>query len=95
MGIYSNGSIFGLRIYNFNDEDDGQTLFEEKYDEIMSHEQMREAYLFYNQLNDKNGIFFKIYTECCSTLNPYNTEPFMDWYPMSLNMFLEQFSKLN
>jgi hypothetical protein len=92
MGIYSNGSIFGLRIYNFNDEDIGNTLFEEKYDEIMSHEQMREAYLFYNILNDKNKIFFKIYTECSSTLNPYNKETFMDWYPISLNMFLEQFN---
>jgi hypothetical protein len=91
MGIYSNGRIFGLRIYNFNDEDIGNTLFEEKYVEIMSHEQMREAYLFYNELNDKNGIFFKIYTECSSTLNPYIKENFMDWQPISLNMFLEQF----
>ena len=30
MGIYSNGKIFGLRIY-FNDNDFANTLFEEKY----------------------------------------------------------------
>jgi len=92
MGIYSSGNIFGLRIYNFNEDDFSNTLFEEKYDEIMSGEQMREAYLFYNNLNDKNEIFFKIYTECSSTLNKYNKEQFMDWYPISLNIFLEQFS---
>jgi hypothetical protein len=91
MGIYSNGSIFGLRIYNFNDEDICNTLFEEKYLEMMSHEQMNEAYLFYNELNDKNRIFFKIYTECSSTLNPYNKKTFMDWHPISLNVFLEKF----
>jgi hypothetical protein len=91
MGIYSSGRIFGIRIYNFNDQEFSNTLYEEKYDEIMSHEQMREAYLFYNQLNDKNGIFLKIYTECSSTLNCYNNENFMMWYPISLNVFLEKF----
>uniref|UniRef100_A0A6C0HBS1 Uncharacterized protein n=1 Tax=viral metagenome TaxID=1070528 RepID=A0A6C0HBS1_9ZZZZ len=32
MGIYNNGSIFGIKIYNFND-DFANILFEEKYDE--------------------------------------------------------------
>jgi hypothetical protein len=91
MGIYSNGKIFGIQIYNFNDNDVSNILFEEKYDEIMSHEQMRESYLFYTQLNDKTNIFFKIYTECSSTLNPYNNEPFMRWHPLHLDTFLEKF----
>jgi len=92
MGIYSNGSIYGLRIYNFTDKDIANTLFEEKYDEIMSYDQFREAYLFYNELNNKSEIFFKIYTECSSTLNPYNKtkEKFMEWQPISLNVFLEK-----
>jgi uncharacterized protein (DUF2344 family) len=90
MGIYSSGKIFGLRIHNFNDEF-SNTLFEEKYDEIMSNEQMREAYLFYNQIIDKNNMRFQIYTECSSTLEPYNKENFMVWYPISLNNFLEKF----
>lgn len=91
MGIYSNGSIFGIRIYKFNDDGFSNILFEEKYCEIMSHEQMSETYLFYTELNDKNDIFFKIYTECSSTLNKYNIEKFMDWYPISLDIFLEKF----
>jgi len=47
MGIYVTGTVFGIRIYNFNDDDFANILFEEKYHEIMSHAQMREAYLFY------------------------------------------------
>lgn len=92
MGIYSSGNIFGIRIYNFNDDDLSKTLFEEKYDEIMSYMQMREAYLFYNELNDKNNLFFKIYTQCTSTLNN-NTTNFMDWMPVSLHTFLEIVNK--
>ena len=90
MGIYSNGSIFGIQIYNFNNDDISNILFEEKYDEVMSYIQMREAYLFYNNLNDKNTIFFKIYTECSSTLN-YNSNNFMMWQPLPLDIFLEKF----
>jgi hypothetical protein len=91
MGIYSNGSIFGIQIYNFNEDDLSNILFEEKYDEIMSYPQLSEAYLFYNTLNDKNNIFFKIYTECSSTLDNYNKDNFMMWYPLPLDAFLEKF----
>ena len=91
MGIYSNGTIFGIQIYNFNDDDDiSNILFEEKYDEVMSYIQMREAYLFYTNLNDKNNIFFQIYTECSSTLS-YNRNNFMMFQPLSLDTFLEKF----
>ena len=91
MGIYTNGSIYGVRIYNFNDEV-SNTLFEEKYDEIMSHEQMSEAYLFYTELTDKNNVFFKVYTECSITLDKYNGKTVMMWHPISLDVFLEKFN---
>lgn len=94
MGIYSNGSIYGIRIYNFNDEGLSNTLFEEKYLETMSYIQMKEAYLFYNNLADKNNIFFQIYTECSSTLDKYNKDNknnFMMWHSMTLSSFLEKF----
>jgi hypothetical protein len=90
MGIYDNGSIFGIRIYNFNDHDIANILFEEKYNEIMSHDQVRQAYLFYTGLNDKNEIRFQYYTECSSTLNTYSKENYLTWHPMSLNLFLEK-----
>ena len=91
MGIYSNGNIFGIQIYNFTHDDLSNILFEEKYDEIMSYVQMREAYLFYTNLNDKNNIFLKIYTECSSTLDNYKKDNFMMWYPLPLDTFLEKF----
>jgi hypothetical protein len=90
MGIYGNGSIFGIQIYNFNENGVGNILFEEKYDEVMSYHQMREAYLLYTELNNKNEIHFKIYTECSSTLSS-NSDKFMMWYPTTLDTFLEKF----
>jgi hypothetical protein len=90
MGIYSNSSIFGIQIYNFNENDDSNILFEEKYYEVMSYHQMREVYLFYTELNKNTEIHFKIYTECSCTLSS-NNDTFMMWYPMSLDTFLEKF----
>jgi hypothetical protein len=92
MGIYTNGAIFGIRIYNFNNDDIDNILFEKKYDEIMSREQMRETYLFYKSLNNSNDIHFKYYTECSST---YGTKSYFNWYPMTLDLFLEKFSIQN
>ena len=86
MGIYTNDTIFGIKIYNFND-DFVNILFEEKYDEIMSHEQIKKAYLFYTMLNNKNEIRFQYYTECSST---YGEGTYFSWCQMSLDLFLEK-----
>jgi len=87
MGIYTNGNVFGIRIYNFNEEENSNILFEKKYNLIMSEEERKEAYLFYTELCDKN-VFFNIYTECSST---YEKGIFMMWHNVPLNIFLEQF----
>ena len=89
MGIYDSGKIYGIRIYNFNDGDFANILFEKIYNEIMSDEDKKEAYLFYTELNNKNEIYFKYYTECSST---YDDGIFFMWYPISLNLFLEKFN---
>ena len=91
MGIYDSGNIFGIRIYNFNDDDFSNTLFEQTYNVIMSDEQKKEAYLFYNGLNNKKEIRFQYYTECSSTYDIHNKGTNMMWYPLSLNLFLEKF----
>jgi len=88
MGIYDNGSIFGIRIYNFNDDDFANILFEKTYNEILSDEEKKETYLFYTGLNNKNEIRFQFYTECSST---YGKGTYFIWYPLSLNLFLEKF----
>ena len=95
MGIYANDVIFGIRIYHFNDEDLANTLLEEKYNEKMTHEQMREAYLFYSTLNDKTNLFFKVYIECSSALDLYNNKKYMNWCSISLNAFLQNFNVCN
>ena len=88
MGIYVNDAIFGIKIYNFNYDESINILFEEKYDEIMTHEQMRKVYLFYTEINNKNDICFQYYTEYSST---YGKGIYFNWYPMSLNIFIEKF----
>ena len=87
MGIYVSGTVFGIKIYNFNN-DIVNILFEEKYNEIMSDEQMSNAYLFYIKLNNKNEIHFQYYTECSTT---YDEGTYFNWCPMSLELFLEKF----
>lgn len=88
MGIYENGTILGIKIYNFNEDDISNILFEKTYNESMSNEEKKKAYLFYNELNNKNEISFQYYTKCSST---YGKGTFLMWYPISLNLFLEKF----
>jgi len=88
MGIYDNGNIFGIKMYNFNDEDFANVLFEKTYDKIMDDEEKKKVYLFYIKLSNKNEIHFQYYTKCSSS---YNGGFFFMWYPMSLNIFLEKF----
>ena len=88
MGIYTNGLVYGIRIAKLTDDEPAaKILFERKYNVIMSDEQKKESYLFYNELNTTNDIQFQYYTECSST---YDKGTFMMWYPISLDLFLEK-----
>ena len=93
MGIYDSGRIFGIKMYDFNDDDDfSNILFERTYNEIMSNEEKKKVYLFYTfytELNTNNKIRFQYYTECSST---YGKGTFLMWYPISLDIFLEKFN---
>jgi hypothetical protein len=41
MGVYTNGSIFGIRIYTYtSDKEETKTLFTKKYEEIMTKQQL-------------------------------------------------------
>jgi len=91
MGIYSNGKIFGIQIYNFID-DYSNILYEYKQNHELSYNQMNKAYLFYNNSNNSNKLYFKIYTECSSTLDK-NSNTFMMWLPITLETFIEKFSQ--
>ena len=39
----------------------------------------------------KIKFFFKIYTECSSTLSYNNIDTFMMWQPLTLDTFLDKF----
>jgi hypothetical protein len=88
MGIYFNDTIFGIRIYN-NNNDYPNIIFEKKYNQVMNVEQMKEVYAFYNKLNNKNELKFQYYTECTTT---YGDDSYFDWFPITLNVFLEKFN---
>ena len=88
MGIYPSDDIHGIRIYNFI-EDVSNILFERKYDVIMTKEMLNDIKLVYEELyeNNKDQIFFQIYTECSST---YNKDIFMQWIPINFDIFLQK-----
>jgi len=53
MGIYTIGSIYGIRIYTYDALNDSSvTLFTKKYEKIMTKEQLKEVYLFYKELRE-------------------------------------------
>jgi len=90
MVVDSNDSIFGIRIYNF-ENNIINILFEKIYDKIMNDEEKKEVYLFYNELNEKNEIYFDYYTERKSTYEEKEVT-YKTWYPISLKNFLENFN---
>jgi hypothetical protein len=94
MGIYSNGTIFGIKIYAFSEKADYSTiLYEQVYDTIMTDEQKLEAYVFYTEVAHlSNQIRFQVYTECMSTLEPNDKTTFKNWWSISLEQFLEHFN---
>ena len=92
MENYTNGSIFGIQMYNFNDDGISNVFFEQTYPEVMSCVQLREIYYLYSLLADKNKILFNIYTESSSTVS-YNSDRIIVWQPFPVDTFLEIFGK--
>jgi len=91
MGIYSNGTIYGIKIYTFEENAHySTTLYEQVYDTIMTDEQKHAAYVFYNELSD--NVRFQVYTECMSTLEPTDNTTFKNWWSISLEQFLNNFN---
>ena len=87
MCIYTNGIIYGIQIITYKD-DTIHILFERTDTKIMKSEILYEAKMFYDRLDDKNNLFFRIYNECSSTCRE---GVFMLWSEISLEEFLEIF----
>ena len=91
MGIYpATNRIFGIKIYTVTQNDEPNILLDIKYDTIMDEQQKRETRLFYENLDDKQNILFRIYTECVAT-HEKEMPAFKQWFPVSTNFFLENF----
>lgn len=88
MGIYPSGDIYGIRIYTFIN-DISNTLFERTHDVVMTKEMLNDIKIVYEELyeNNKDQIFFQIYTECSST---YDKDIFIQWIPIKLDIFLQK-----
>ena len=91
MGIYTNCSLYGIKMYIMDDNDNTTTLLEINQDTLMNDEQIKEAYLFYEKSQNKQNISFQIYTECSSTL--YEKGVFMMWYKIYASDFLRLFDE--
>lgn len=108
LGLYDNGKVFGIHMYIYYYEGEHiNVVYEKKYDELMSDEQKKEAYLFYTELKNKNTELNKnqppeLEEYSMNNNNEihflYYTECRFDgkyilrWHPMSLELFLEKFS---
>jgi len=89
MSIYSNGTLYGIKINRIsNDFDTCETLLEIKQDTVMNEKEKRNVHLFYVALENKEDIHFQMYTECSTTHGEGN---FMTWFPISKSQFLESF----
>lgn len=91
MGIYDSGIIYGIKIYNFNNDGIENILLEKIKKEVMSDEEKKEIFDYYDQLEEKKNISFLYYTECSST---YGKDNYLAWYPMSINLFIQKFGNL-
>jgi len=90
MGIYPSGKIYGIKIYTFDSDETGVTLYEKKSDQVMNEDLKKEARRFYEDLPEKSGIRFQIFTECSSTYK-LNSIMYKSWMPYSLKEFMETF----
>jgi len=74
MGVYSNGSIYGVSfVRNY------EVLFERTWLEAATPSQIQEVKAFYNGLTA--GADIRFYTSCSTTYDIGETAPFMTWWP--------------
>jgi hypothetical protein len=77
--------MYGIKIYNSVNT---SIYFLKNYKSIMDFEMIREAKIFYENINDsdKKNIKFQIHKKCKSI---YNDEEFMIWWNISLDEFIK------
>ena len=89
MGIYTSGKIYGIRIYNHNDDGDSNILYEKKYDVIMDNDALQEAKIFYEGICEKEGVILQIYTDCSTTYDDDDDDIQMIWLSIEATIFIQ------
>lgn len=93
MGIYSDGTIFGIKLFLISDNG-VNVLYEKQYEEIMTDEQKQQVYEFCQELpkNVMNKLEIHIYTNCQDTYESCNNAVYRMWYSICLEHFLQEFN---
>jgi hypothetical protein len=77
MGIYSDGSIYGVCLIV-----NGEEVYKRVYEERMNREGITELKVEYEKIKDED-IIIRFYTNCSSTYNSGITGTFTTWFPGS------------
>lgn len=85
MGIYSNGSVYGIQLTR-NEE----VLYKQIWSNTMTASQIKEVRDFYNSLDTTADIQFRYYTSCSTTYDIGESAPFMTWWPGDVLMLRER-----
>lgn len=96
MGIYpcKDAKIYGI-YWNINNATYPNYTFEKRNNIPITNEEKQSIIKAYNDLDiqDKNNLIIKCYTECISTLESNNNKPFLYWYPITKDS-LEEYLNL-
>ena len=76
MGIYSNGSVYGIKLIQHDN-----VLYEKIWPDPMTDSRIKEVRDFYNALDSTGDIQFRYYTSCSTTYDIGESAPFMSWWP--------------
>ena len=78
MGIYSDGSIYGVCLIV-----NGEEIYKKVYESKISKEEISEVKEAYNKVNEGVNLIIRFYTKCSSTYNSGISGSFTSWFPGS------------
>ena len=95
MGMYTDGNVYGVYIYTYDDDDNLTVLLDKKYDAKMTTEQIIEVKTEFDNLSEdiSKEISIRFYVSCNTSYELANSGPFISLWPGSLAMLEELFEK--
>ena len=95
MGIYTDGNVYGVYIYTYDDDDNLTVLLDKKYDAKMTTEQIIEVKTEFDNLSEdiRKEMRIQFHVSCTTSYELHNNTPFMCLWPGSQTMLEELFEK--